>query len=110
MKFLALWMGARLATAAISRSFAANHQADAQVGPARDEAGVFAQIANALSSHGISIEAAIQKEPPAGADFASVVILTNVTKESAIAAAVAELAKLPQIAGPIARIRVESLD
>lgn len=78
--------------------------------PARDEAGVFAQIANALSSHGISIEAAIQKEPPAGADFASVVILTNVTKESAIAAAVAELAKLPQIAGPIARIRVESLD
>ena len=78
--------------------------------PAADEAGVFAKIANALSSHGISIEAAIQKEPPSGVQQASVVILTNVAVEADVAAAQAELAELPQITGPIVRIRVEALD
>ncbi len=80
--------------------------------PALDEPGVFAQVANALSRYGISIEAAIQKglqdhasTPP----VVAIVILTQVTREADIAAAVAELEDLPQVAGEIARIRVESL-
>ena len=80
--------------------------------PALDEPGVFAQVANTLSSYGISIEAAIQKEPQdhsVATPVVAIVILTQVTREADIAAAVAELEDLPQVAGHIARIRVESL-
>ncbi len=80
--------------------------------PALDEPGVFAQVANTLSRYGISIEAAIQKEPHGTAEqptVVAIVILTQVTREGDMAAAVAELNELPQVAGEIARIRVESL-
>ena len=78
--------------------------------PTRDEPGVFAQVANALSRHEISIEAAIQKEPHASQDLVAIVILTQVTLEADIVAALAEVSKLPQVTGSIARIRVETLD
>lgn len=78
--------------------------------PTRDEPGVFAQVANALSSHGISIEAAIQKEPRARQDLVAIVILTQVVKESELAAAMAQVQSLPQVEGAIARIRLETLD
>ena len=80
--------------------------------PALDEPGVFAQVANTLSKYGISIEAAIQKEPHGTAEqptVVAIVILTQVTREGDMATAVAELNELPQVAGEIARIRVESL-
>ena len=75
--------------------------------PTRDEAGVFARVAEALSSHGISIEAVIQKEPTT--DVASIVLLTDAVTEANMQAAVDEVAKLPQVAGTVARIRVESV-
>ncbi len=78
--------------------------------PTKDEPGVFAQVANALSSHGISIEAAIQKEPRAGQDLVSIVILTQVVQEAEMAAAMTQVQSLPQVQGSIARIRVETLD
>lgn len=78
--------------------------------PTRDEPGVFAQVANALSSHGISIEAAIQKEPRAAQDLVAIVILTQVVTEADLAAAMAEVQSLPQVQGDIARIRLETLD
>ena len=78
--------------------------------PTRDEPGVFAQVANALSEHDISIEAAIQKEPRAGQDLVSIVILTQVTREADIRAALAQVQVLPEVGGDIARIRVETLD
>jgi len=78
--------------------------------PTRDEPGVFAQVANALSSHGISIEAAIQKEPRARQNLVAIVILTQVVKEAELAAAMAQVQSLPQVEGSIARIRVETLD
>ena len=77
--------------------------------PSKDEPGVFAQVANALSSHNISIEAAIQKEPEPGQDAVSIVILTHTTQEAALDLALAEVAELAQVVGPVARIRVESL-
>ena len=78
--------------------------------PTRDEPGVFAQVANALSQHGISIEAAIQKEPRASQDLVSIVILTQVTLEAEMRAALQQVQALPQVGGTIARIRVETLD
>jgi len=77
--------------------------------PGKDEPGVFAQVANALSRHNISIEAAIQKEPEAQQAAVSIVILTQVTKESELDAALTEVSELTQVVGPVARIRVESL-
>jgi len=77
--------------------------------PSKDEPGVFAQVANALSRHNISIEAAIQKEPEAQQAAVSIVILTQVTKESELDAALTEVSELTQVVGPVARIRVESL-
>jgi len=78
--------------------------------PTRDVPGVFAQVANALSQHGISIEAAIQKEPKASQDQVAIVILTHVVLEAEMTAALAEVQGLPQVTGKIARIRVEALD
>lgn len=78
--------------------------------PTQDVPGVFAQVANALSQHGISIEAAIQKEPHAAQDLVSIVILTQVVREAEVNAALQEVQALPQVTGQIARIRVETLD
>ena len=76
---------------------------------ARDVPGVFAEIAKTLSNHGISIEAAIQKEPKTGQDVVPIVILTQVVAEADIEAAIAELSRLDQVMGAVTRIRVESL-
>ncbi|MEM7097089.1 MAG: homoserine dehydrogenase [Pseudomonadota bacterium] len=73
--------------------------------PTKDEAGVFARVAQALSGHGINIEAVIQKEP--STDVASIVLLTQPVLEQQIRAALDEVQQLPQVAGDIARIRVE---
>ncbi len=78
--------------------------------PSRDEPGVFARVAEALSRHEISIEAAIQKEPDAGQDVVSIVILTHTVQEAKVVAALEEVQDLPQVVGPVARIRVETLD
>jgi homoserine dehydrogenase len=77
--------------------------------PTLDQPGVFAEVAKALSSHNISIEAAIQKEPQAEQDAVAIVILTNETTENSINAALDQLSGLQYVAGDIARIRVESL-
>ncbi len=78
--------------------------------PTRDEPGVFAKVTEALSRHGISIDAAIQKEPGAGQDVVSIVMLTHRVLESKIVAALDEVQALEQVSGPVARIRVENLD
>ena len=74
--------------------------------PTRDEAGVFARVAEAMSRHQISIEAVIQKEPTT--EVASIVLLTEPVLEAHIVAALQEVQQLPQVAGKVARIRVET--
>ncbi|MEQ9451896.1 MAG: homoserine dehydrogenase [Pseudomonadales bacterium] len=78
--------------------------------PVRDEPGVFARIASALSEHNISIEAAIQKEPRQRAETVAIVILTGDCSEAEIEHAVSQVQALPQNVDRIARIRVENLD
>ncbi|XOV82111.1 MAG: homoserine dehydrogenase [bacterium] len=78
--------------------------------PTKDEPGVFAKVAQALSQHGISIEAAIQKEPKPGQATVAIVMLTQMSSEADIEAAMDEVRELPQVAGEIVRIRVESFD
>ena len=77
--------------------------------PTLDEPGVFAQIANALSGHGISIEAAIQKQPASSKDIVAIVIVTQEIRESAMVAALQEVEALDEVVGPVARIRIELL-
>ncbi|HEY7985912.1 MAG TPA: homoserine dehydrogenase, partial [Methylophilaceae bacterium] len=57
----------------------------------------------------ISIDAMIQKEPAEGEDQADIVLLTHITLEKNIDAAIAGLEALPAITGKVIRIRMEEL-
>ncbi|MAY35176.1 MAG: homoserine dehydrogenase [Spongiibacteraceae bacterium] len=76
---------------------------------ALDKPGVLSQIAQILSNAGISIEALIQKQPAEDADHVPVILLTNVTREKSLMAAVEKIQALDSIAEEVVRIRVESL-
>ena len=80
--------------------------------PAVDQPGVFAEVAEVLSRHEISIEAVIQR-PQAIRDGAEpwvpIVILTDDVAETVVEESVAELGRLPGVTGDIARIRVADL-
>lgn len=91
--------------------------------PVLDEPGVFAKVAGALSTHDISIEAAIQKESQSlqpqslqsqslqpQRDAVSIVIVTGDCQQSTLQKALNEVRQLPQMAGEISRIRLENLD
>ncbi len=82
--------------------------------PVRDKPGVFAQVANTMSEHDISIEAAIQKEPVTGSAFVDIVIVTHAVAESVMERAVAtlreKLGELEVSQGDISRIRIETLE
>ncbi|MCY3811615.1 MAG: homoserine dehydrogenase [Gammaproteobacteria bacterium] len=80
--------------------------------PAIDQPGVFAEVADILSRHDISIEAVIQRPQAirAGAEpWVPIVILTNDVAETVVEDSVAELARLPGVTGNITRIRVADL-
>jgi homoserine dehydrogenase len=76
---------------------------------ALDEIGVLAQVAHILGNAGISIEALIQKEPPADQQKVPVVMLTHRVQESQLNQAISEIEALPAISGPVIRIRLENL-
>lgn len=67
--------------------------------------GVLGRVATCLGRHGISIRRMFQ-DAPAGREPAAMVILTEAVAESAMAAALAELAHAPGLNGPVARIRL----
>ena len=80
--------------------------------PAIDQPGVFAEVADVLSRHRISIEAVIQRpqairsgEEP----WVPIIILTDEVAETEVELAVAELGNLAGVSGSIARIRVADL-
>ena len=82
--------------------------------PAEDQAGVFADVAQTLSAHGISIEGVIQ-QPQAirgarGAEWVPIVILTNVVTERDAERAVADIEELAGVTGKVRRIRVADLE
>lgn len=76
---------------------------------ANDRPGVLADVTRILSSHGISIEAILQK-PAHEAGTVPVILLTKPVVEKEMNQAIAEMEELEDIVGKITRIRMEALD
>jgi homoserine dehydrogenase len=77
---------------------------------ALDQAGVLSSITKIMGDTGISIEAIIQREQPAGEEYVDVIILTSVTKEKFLDEAVEYIEQLETVRGRVNFIRVEHLD
>ena len=77
---------------------------------ASDRPGVLAEIATVLGRAGISIEAVVQPEPPRGAQFAKLVMLTHTVREGQMRDALLQVANLDVVNGEVVRLRVEHLE
>jgi homoserine dehydrogenase len=75
----------------------------------QDKPGVLADITRILADEHISIEAMIQKEPGEGEDQTDLIMLTHLTREKRINAAIAKMEKLSVVAGKVTRLRLEEL-
>jgi len=76
---------------------------------ARDRPGVLAEVAQILASHGISIEAVVQKEPAEGEDSVPLIMLLHRVMEKHMNAALERIEALDSIEGKVMRLRVEAL-
>ena len=74
-----------------------------------DRPGVLADITRILADGGISIDAMVQKEPAEGQDQVSIILLTHITVEKHINAAITKIEALEAITGAVMRIRLEEL-
>ncbi len=77
---------------------------------ALDKPGVLSSITKIMADASISIEAIIQREQPATEEYVNVIILTSVTRESALDEAVARIEALATVRDSVNFIRVEYLD
>ena len=77
---------------------------------ALDQSGVLSSITGIMADSGISIEAISQKEQPATEEYVDVIILTNITHEKSLDAAVEQIEQLETVRGQVSFIRVEHLD
>lgn len=73
-----------------------------------DKAGVLADITRILADQAISIEALVQK-PHDGEEHVDIILLTHLTREKKIDAAIRSIEALPVVSGKITRIRMEAL-
>jgi len=76
---------------------------------AEDKPGVLADVTKILANHQISIEAIIQKESFGDETAIPVIMLTHMTLEKEMNAAIAEIEALQAITGKVNRIRLETL-
>ena len=79
---------------------------------ALDKPGVLADVTRILGESGISIEAIIQKEPPAtngDTTQATIIMLTHSVVEGRMNEAIKSIEHLDSISGPVVRIRMEQL-
>jgi homoserine dehydrogenase len=74
-----------------------------------DRPGVLADITRILADNAISIDAMVQKEPGEGEDQVDIVMLTHLTVEKRVNAAIAKMEALPTVSGKVTRIRLEEL-
>ena len=74
-----------------------------------DRPGVLADITRILADSNISIDAMVQKEPAEGEEQVNIILLTHVTVEKNINAAIAKIEALDTVAGKVMRIRLEEL-
>jgi homoserine dehydrogenase len=75
-----------------------------------DRPGVLADVTRILADLDISIDAMVQKEPGQGEEKVDIIMLTHLTVEKNIDAAIAKIEKLPTISGKMVRIRLEELN
>jgi homoserine dehydrogenase len=75
-----------------------------------DKPGVLADITRILADLGISIDAMVQKEPSEGEVQVNIIMLTHLTIEKNVDAALAKIEALPVVAAKITRIRLEQLN
>jgi homoserine dehydrogenase len=76
---------------------------------AEDKPGVLADVTRILADHHISIEAIIQKEPLGDETAIPIIMLTQITLEKEMNAAIAEIEALKTVTGKVNRIRLETL-
>lgn len=76
---------------------------------ASDEPGVLAAVTKILADRNISIDAMLQKEPLDTETEADIVILTHITLEKNMDAAISEIEAHPAIVGKLVKIRMEEL-
>ncbi|HXF79593.1 MAG TPA: homoserine dehydrogenase [Usitatibacter sp.] len=76
---------------------------------ALDRPGVLADVTRICADHSISIDAIFQKEAGEGEEQVDVVILTHLTAEKNIDAAIRKIEGLATIPVPVVRIRLEEL-
>ncbi len=76
---------------------------------AEDKPGVLADVTRILADHHISIEAIIQKEPIGNETAIPIILLTQITLEKEMNAAITEVEALQTVTGKVNRIRLETL-
>ncbi len=76
---------------------------------AEDKPGVLAEVTRILADHQISIEAISQKEPLKNETSVPIIMLTQITLEKEMNAAIAEIEALKTVTGKVNRIRLETL-
>ena len=75
-----------------------------------DQPGVLADITRILADAGISIDAALQREPGEGENQTDIILLTHLTIEKQVNAATERIEALPTVLSKAIRIRLEELD
>jgi len=74
-----------------------------------DKPGVLADITRILADQQISIDAMIQREPAEGELQTDIIMLTHVTREKNVDAAIAKIEGLPVVKKKVIRLRMEEL-
>lgn len=75
-----------------------------------DKPGVMAEITRIVADNHISISALLQKEASDESEQVSVIMLTHLTVEKNINAAIARIEALPVVSGKVFRLRIEELN
>jgi len=75
----------------------------------QDKPGVLADITRILADEQISIDAVIQKEPEEGEEQTDLIMLTHLTREKHVNAAIKKIEALGVVAGKVTKLRLEEL-
>ncbi|WP_059412895.1 homoserine dehydrogenase [Cupriavidus basilensis] len=75
-----------------------------------DETGVLADITRILADAGISIDAMLQKESREGEPQTDIIMLSHLTREKQVNAAIVKIEALPTVLSAVTRLRMEELN